>query len=281
MAALKRPGNVSNNNVGKSNRQMSKQNRGRQDGFFQQFSAAYDSQFSQSQFEPSSGYTSYQFQNPAYNNQRPQYQSFVEESASSALAALKQPLRITFGSGSDSRNQSDKNQTGQNQKSKPAASGERFGNRVKQTYMMDEADEEVEEGFQEQQEEEHGEYHVADENLDYYNTEEGFHEEEASVNLTFEIAKDSFPRCRRCRKTFPFNNSLHRHLRNECSVQNYSADVSASQPVAAASPTGRPPPPSFTGAIKGSANTSTASSVIIHSDVDASADIDTGYGFRG
>ena len=67
---------------------------------------------------------------------------------------------------------------------------------------------------------------MTNENFDYYNIEKNFHEKnETFVNFIFEVIKVSRSRCRRCRKTFLFNNSFHRHLRDECSIQNYSIDV--------------------------------------------------------
>ena len=65
---VKQHRNVSSSgNAGKTNRSISKQNRGRQDGFFQQ-SGASGFSFFYLQYWPPSGYTSYQFQNPAYQN---------------------------------------------------------------------------------------------------------------------------------------------------------------------------------------------------------------------
>ena len=67
---------------------------------------------------------------------------------------------------------------------------------------------------------------MTNENFDYYNIEKNFHEKnEVFVNFIFEVIKVSCSRCRRCRKTFSFNNNFHRHLRDECSIQNYSIDV--------------------------------------------------------
>ena len=92
---------------------------------------------------------------------------------------------------------------------------------------MNEVDEKFDEIFQKQQKKKQAKYHVTNENFDYYNIEKNFHEKnEAFVNFIFEIIKVSRFRCRRCRKTFSFNNSFHRHFRSECSIQNYSVDVS-------------------------------------------------------
>ena len=83
---------------------------------------------------------------------------------------------------------------------------------------MNETNEKIEEKFQKQQKKKHNEYHVTNENFDYYNIKKNFHEKKVFVNLTFEIIKNLFSRCRRCRKIFSFNNSFYRYLRNKCSI---------------------------------------------------------------
>ena len=126
-----------------------------------------------------------------------------------------------------SKNESNSRNQNQNQKSKSTTNEEKFENRFKQIYVVNEIDEKFDEIFQKQQKKKQTKYHVTNENLDYYNIEKNFHEKnEIFVNFTFEVVKISRFRCRRCRKTFSFNNNFHRHLRDECSIQNYFVDVS-------------------------------------------------------
>ena len=121
---------------------------------------------------------------------------------------------------------------------------------------------------------------MTNENLDYYNIEKNFHEKnEVFVNFTFEIIKVSRFRCRRCRKTFSFNNSFHRHLRSECSIQNYSTNVNN---ISFSS--------SFIDVIKEFSTIETATLnnvfstfntfIIIHFNVDVFVDVDINYDFR-
>ena len=139
MTTFKRFDNFSN--VDKSNRFMSKQNRERQNDFFQQF-VVYDSQFFQFFFD----YIFYQFQNFTYTNQKSQYQFYVErKSVFSALIVFKQQLQITSKNESNSRNQSQK------QKSKSTTNEKKFENRFKQIYVVNKVDEKFDEVFQKQQ----------------------------------------------------------------------------------------------------------------------------------
>ena len=270
---------ASNSNPGKASRPISKQNRGRQDG--SQQPGVYGPQFFPQQFWPPQGYTSYQFKNPAYQTQKPQYQSSGEPRATAqgALPPSRQPLRITAGNGSDSRNQS---QIPRSQQQRPPANARRANRGDKRrAYVVDEADEEHPvEGFHEEQadDEGQGEYYATDENLEYYNTEEGnYEEDETPVNFT--VAKESRPRCRHCRKAFPSNNSLHSHLRAGCEkLQAYPAVISSTAATKGSTTVRK----SITDP-KPLASTASAGSkpLILRSDVDPSPDIGTGYGFRG
>ena len=162
---------------------------------------------------------------------------------------------------------------------------------------MNEIDEKFDEVFQKQQKKKRAKYHVTNENLDYYNIKKNFHEKnEVFVNFTFKVIKISRFRCRRCRKIFSFNNNFHRHFRDECSIQNYSTDVSntsfsffVNQSL------------SFIDVIKESSTIDIAifdnmfstfntivtavfddifSVIIIHSDVDVFVNVDINYDFR-
>ena len=205
-----------NNNVDRINRS-SKQNRERQDDYQQQFDVN-DSQFSYSyseQYEKwlSFDYTSYQFKNSAYQNQKNQYQFFVEKSASAAivLSFVKQSLQLIFESESNSKNQA-------RTKFDFQTSEERFDNRVDKirTYVVDEKNE-FENEFHEKSNQEQENYHVDDENFTYYESDS--QNDEKTVNfISSVLATTSKSRCRHCKNSFSFNNNLHRHLRVSCST---------------------------------------------------------------
>ena len=283
-------------------RQISKQNRGRQDGFQQQ-SGAGGPQFPYPPYEywPPPGYNSYQYQNPAFQNnayqkyQKPQYQSSSAPQGAPAaptLPAGRQPLQLTSGNASDSK---PKNQP-QRRLASGTGQGNRggFGNRggKARAFVADQDNSEEEESVEGFHNEEHGNYYTEDENLDYYNPDQ---EDEAPVNFTASVvvAKPSLPHCRRCRKAFTSNNELHRHLRAGCSLTPPGGPKSFSD--AEAYPA-KSVSPSTTGATKGTSESSQPNTVmpagltspptspeptIIRSNVDSSADIGTGYGFRG
>ena len=206
------------NNADRANRS-NKQNRERQDDYQQQ-SDVSDSQFSYSyseQYEEWSSfdYTSYQFKNSAYQNQRNQYQFFVEKSASAAvvLSFVKQSLQLIFESESDSKNQA-------RTKSDSQTSEEKFSNRADKikTYVVDEKNElKFEKDFHEEQNQEQENYHVDDENFTYYESDS--QNDEETVNfISFVLATTSKSRCRHCKKSFSFNNNLHQHFRVSCST---------------------------------------------------------------
>ena len=285
------------NNAGRANRP-SKQNRGRQDGYQQQSGASgpqfpypypYPGQYGG---WPPPGYTSYQFKNPAYQNQKNQYQSSAEKPApaAAALPLAKQPLQLTSGSGSGSKNQA-------RTKPGPQASGGRFGNRAgkARAYVADEEDE-LEDGFHEEPDQEQGDYHVGGENLTYY--EPDSQDDEETVNFTSPVlAAASEPRCRHCKNSFPSNNNLHRHLRASCPALAKASTGKAPSPHL--DPPGGAKPEavypavsvSSTGATKGSAPPESTPSIspvaslsgkaILRSNVNPAPDVGTGYGFRG
>ena len=314
LAARQRSGNNSNssgsgfgnNNAGKSNRQTSKQNR-RQDGQQQSFAAG--PQFPP--YWPPPGYNSYPYQNPAYRPQRPQYQSSGAQSqnppAAPALPPAKQPLRITSGSASDSKNQT-----------KPSANAGKYNNTrggKAKAYAAEESDEEQEEAGEGFHEEAQEEYYAANDDLDYYDPayQGSYDEDEAPVNFT--LAKRSQPRCRVCRKPFTSNNSLHRHIRAEHQASEAAAfPVTRSITTAATKGTSNAPDqtsktlptpdplidaaalpasqkPSADAAVlpasrKPSADAATkppalSAPTLIWSTADSSKDVGTGYGFRG
>ena len=205
-----------NNNVDRTNRS-NKQNRERQDNYQQQ-SDVNDSQFSyfySKQYEEwfSFDYTSYQFKNSVYQNQKNQYQFFVEKSVFVAivLSFVKQFLQLIFENESDSKNQA-------RTKFDSQISEEKFDNRVDKirTYVVDEKNE-FENQFHEESNQEQENYHVDDENFTYYESDN--QNDEKTVNfISFVFATTSEFRCRHCKNFFSFNNNLHRHLRVNCST---------------------------------------------------------------
>ena len=60
-------------------------------------------------------------------------------------------------------------------------------------------------------------YYIENENLNYYNSNQ---KNETFVNFiaSIMIVKSSLFHCRRCRKTFTFNNELYRHVRVDCNL---------------------------------------------------------------
>ena len=63
-------------------------------------------------------------------------------------------------------------------------------------------------------------YHVENENLEYYDQNNYSKKNEMSVNFTSSIViKASKSHCRRCKKIFSFNNELHHHLRVDCNFR--------------------------------------------------------------
>ena len=63
-------------------------------------------------------------------------------------------------------------------------------------------------------------YHVENENLEYYDQNNYSEKNEMSVNFTSSIVtRVSKSQCRRCKKTFSFNNELHHHFRANCNFR--------------------------------------------------------------
>ena len=132
------------------------------------------------------------------------------------MSADRQSFQLIFENAFDSRVK--------NQFTRRQTSEEEQNNRDKKTrvFVADEEDEEKKsvESFNDEKEfhskQKHEEYYVTNENLKYYNIE---NENEIFVNFILSsMTKSSLSRCRRCRKTFTFNNTLHAHLRVECEI---------------------------------------------------------------
>ena len=210
--------NIDFNNVVKSNRSISKQNRERFDDFFQQ-SDVNDFFFFKYLF--SSNYISYQFQNSVYKNQRYQYQSFDEKRqqffffASFATLNSRQSLQITFENAFDSKLQ---NQTSRQQQ-KRSANVEKFVNNrnKKRTYVVDEVDEKQFNQNTSINEKNQSEYYISQQNLEYYNSQYQKYEKDESIDF-FAIFLNAF-KCRHCQCIFIFNNRLHEHVRRRACLQ--------------------------------------------------------------
>ena len=207
-----------NNNVDRVNR-FNKQNRERQNDYQQQFDVN-DFQFFyfySKQYEKwfSFDYISYQFKNSIYQNQKNQYQFFVEKSVSVAivLSFVKQFLQLIFESELNSKNQTRTRFDFQTNE-------KRFDNRVDKirAYVVDEKNEfEFEKDFHEKQNQKQKNHHVDDENFTYYESND--QNDEKIVNfISFIFATTSKFRCRHCKIFFQFNNNLHRHFRVNCST---------------------------------------------------------------
>ena len=68
-------------------------------------------------------------------------------------------------------------------------------------------------------EKKHENYYIENDNLNYYNSNQ---KNETFVNFIaiIIVIKSSLFYCRRCKKTFTFNNELHRHLRINCNFNS-------------------------------------------------------------
>ena len=290
-------------------RQINKQNRERQNDFQQQFDVD-DSQFSYFSYEywSSSNYNSYQYQNLTFQSntyqkyQKLQYQfssASQETSVASVLLADRQSLQLTFENASDFKfkNQSQRRLASDN----ASDNRDEFDNRDDKirAFVVDQNNNEEEKSVKDfhnssakgYSNEEHEDYYIENDNLNYYNSNQ---KNETFVNFIASIIviKSSLSHCRRCKKTFTFNNELHRHLRANCSlilserskffsdveiyfvksVSSFTIDVT--KEISEFSQSNIVTFVEFT-------NSSTSSeSIIIRSNVDSSADIDTRYEFR-
>ena len=128
----------------------------------------------------------------------------------------RQFLRLTIENASNSKNQ---NTSKQNvEKFENNDDNQQRNDKVK-TYVADEKNEKklIEKVFF-QQNEKHDDYHAKNENLNYYDQKYYFDDEMLINFISFVVVNAFQSRCRRCRKIFSFNNVLHRHLREKCSI---------------------------------------------------------------
>ena len=129
----------------------------------------------------------------------------------------KQSLQLTFENASNFKlkNQSQRrlaNDTKQNNR-------DEFDNRDNKikTFVVDENNDEKKKSAKDfHYEKKHEDYYIENDNLNYYNSNQ---KNKTFVNFIASIIviKSSLSHCRRCKKTFTFNNELHRHLRIDCS----------------------------------------------------------------
>ena len=169
----------------------------------------------------------YANQNSIYNNQRYQYRDFdrlsnVKSQSQFVFTFIQQLfidrqfLWLTVENASNSKNQ---NTSKQNvEKFKNNDDNQQRNDKIK-TYVVDEKNEKkLIEKFFFQQNEKHDDYHAKNENLNYYDQKYYFDDEMLINFISFVVINAFQSRCRRCRKTFSFNNVLHRHLREKCSI---------------------------------------------------------------
>ena len=253
--------------------------------------------------------SSYYRSGRAYNDQKYQSRGFNQRSgdtkgqprAASApptqqqLPAPRQPLRITGGNASDSKNQ---NQT----RPRGGKSAERSGKGFKRrAYVVDESDEEndpepepAEEDFLAGYSNDDGQAYYS-EDLVYYDPDHPDDTDQEPAISHFTVSVTAI--CRRCKKSFASNNKLHRHIREAGCL---SVDARLEKPSASIiSDMGKPSAASYIrkssavpayAVTASSVNATKASSEpaadpdaipIVTSDVDASKDIGTGCGYRG
>ena len=208
------------------------------------------------------------------------------------MSADRQLLQLTFENASDfkPKNQSQRqlaSDTGQDNR------GE-FDNRDDKTraFVVDQDNSEEEKSAKDfHNEEEQRDYYTENENLNYYNSNQ---KNEIFVNFTASVIviKSSLSHCRRCRKTFTSNNELHRHLRADCSlispersklfsdVEVYPAKSVSSSTIDATKEISESSQPNIVTPAELTNSSTSPEPIIIRSNVDSSADIDTKYEFR-
>ena len=226
--------NNSNDTFTKANRQLSKQNRRQSNDFSQRFVASFDfsSQSSTQSFVSwSQDYTSYQFQNFAYQNQKYQFRQSNNEATSRVVSFVlsqtqsRHSLRIISKNESNSSTSQNSNQDSKQKKkfnSRDKESNDRF-QRKSRAYVADEKDEnhEWKDSYQYQAEfvedfasknQDQDDYYANEDEMNYWNSKYNI---EMNVDESFALFISSLntSQCRRCKSAFSFNNQLHRHLR--------------------------------------------------------------------
>ena len=168
-------------------------------------------------------FSSYYFANSIYNNQKYQYRNYDRQSndvrdqqqsfiSTSQLSVARQSFRLINENAFDFKNQ--------NSRSNVEKSNQQREEKIR-AYVIDEKDETQ---LKDTLSNEH-DYHVENENLEYYDQNNYSKKNEMFVNFTSSIViKVSKFHCRRCKKIFSFNNELHHHLRVDCNVSVFSKE---------------------------------------------------------
>ena len=112
--------------------------------------------------------------------------------------------------------------------------------------------------------------------MKYYNIQKNnYNDNEKNIFVNFIVVNKFLSRCRRCRKTFSFNNDLHRHIRIDCEeLSAHISEINDKQFAAAQIYSIK----TFFINVTSESVISTFS--IIRSIVDSSSNIDTKYDFR-
>lgn len=233
-------------------------------------------------------YTSYQFQNPAYqqypsNRPSSSRQNFNEKPLP-ALPAPRKALQITYpnAKASGSKNQNARNQSDP-RRTRFQPKDAKYDRKGKGKAYIADADEGDDDHHDDQhigeESQDLGDYYTANEDMDYYNPDvpsSDYDDEDDEVGVNLVVPIKSQIRCRRCRKRFSSNNKLHCHLRDTCNeVSAYTSTTRATKASSGPSLT----PRVARGGPQG--DTDSDKPKIIESRVDSSKDVGTGYGFRG
>ena len=208
---------------------------------------------------------------PWYQNQSRSYSNKSQPNRPTSSEG-KKPLQITSGNPAAT----DPRREGSYPAKDDCSNGRKYS-KEKKAYVVDE-DEEEETGN-----EPPGYYQENEnDNINYFDPDQydepGSAEEEVSANIV--TIPTATPYCRRCGKSFNFNNKLHRHLRQNCSEPAQAYEATASIPVRATLDISEPKP--IRAMVSSFVSTSSAKQIpVIKSTVDAAKTLGTGYGFRG
>ena len=159
------------------------------------------------------------------------------------------------------------------------------------TFVVDENNSEEEKFVKDFHNQKQRNYYIENENLNYYNSNQ---KNETLVNFiaSIMIIKSSLSHCRRCKKTFTFNNELHRHVRADCSlifsekskslnnVEIYSVKSVNSFTIDVTKEINESNQSNIVTSVELTSSSISSEFIIIRSNVDSSTDINTEYEFR-
>ena len=165
-------------------------------------------------------FSSYYFANSIYNNQKYQYRNYDRQSndvknqqqqfvfiSAFQLFVARQFLRLISENAFDFKNQ--------NSRSNVEKSNQQRKKKIR-VYVIDEKNETQSKDILSNEHD----YHVENENFEYYDQNNYSKKNEMSVNFTFSVViRISKSQCRRCKKIFSFNNELHHHFRADCNFR--------------------------------------------------------------